>query len=83
MHTNHKRVGYVNPLVTAVAGAVVGAGMAIAGAVAMSDKKNQAKVNHVVSDVKNKIEDKKSEVENKTKKLENIAKKTVKDVKNL
>lgn len=36
----------------AVAGAVVGAGVAIAGAVALSDEKNQEKVKKVLSTVK-------------------------------
>jgi len=95
MHTNKKRVGYsVNPLVAAVTGVVVGAGMAVAGAVAMSDKKNQATVKNVVKDIKikadgyvkdvqDKVQNKKSEVEDKAKKLENIAKNTVKDVKKI
>ena len=33
-----------NPVVAAVAGVVVGAGVAVAGAVALSDKKNREKV---------------------------------------
>jgi len=95
MHTNHKRVGYeINPLVAAVTGVVVGAGMAVAGAVAMADKKNQARVKdmaqdvkvkaeNIVKDVQGKVQNKKSEVENKAKKLENIAKNTAKDVKKI
>jgi hypothetical protein len=91
MHTNHKRVGYsVNPLVAAVTGAVVGAGMAVAGAVVMSDKKNQDKVKSVAKDVQNKVddlkkkvEDKKFETEIKAQKLGNIAKDAVNDAKNI
>lgn len=91
MHTNKKRVGFsVNPLIAGVTGAVVGAGMAIAGAVAMSDKKNQAKVKAVVKDVQNKVNDvkinvknKKFEAETKAQKLGNIAKDAVNDVKNI
>lgn len=84
MHTNKKRVGYsVNPLAAAVAGAVVGAGMAVAGAVAMSDKKNQDKIKNVVADIKKKVDDKKFEAEIKAQKLGNIAKDAVNDVKNI
>ena len=91
MHTNKKRTGYsVNPLVAAVTGAVVGAGMAVAGAVAMSDKNNQATVKAVVKDIKNKVNDvknnveaKKNEAEMKAQKIGDIAKNTVKDVKNV
>lgn len=95
MHTNKKRVGYsVNPLVAAVTGAVVGAGMAVAGAVVMSDKKNQAKVknvaknvsdkaNNLIKDVQSQIKNKKFETEIKAQKLGNIAKDAVNDVKNI
>lgn len=95
MHTNKKRIGYsVNPLVAAVTGAVVGAGMAVAGAVVMSDKKNQAKVknvaknvsdkaNNLIKDVQSQIKNKKFETEIKAQKLGNIAKDAVNDVKNI
>jgi len=74
MRTNKKRVGYsgVSPLIVAVTGAVVGAGVAVAGAVAMTNKHNQDKVKEVVGEVKD-----------KSKKLGDIAKNTVKDVKNI
>jgi len=70
----------VNPVMAAVAGAVV-AGVAVAGAMIMSDKKNQAKVKKVVSDVKDRINTKKEAIVNKANKLGDIAKNTVNDVK--
>lgn len=64
----------INPVVAALAGAVAGAGVAIAGAVALNDEKNRDKVKEVlnnakkqattyVEDVKDQIQDKKEEVE--------------------
>ena len=44
----------VNQVVAAVAGAVVGAGIAVAG-VALSDKKNRDKISKAVSTVKNNV----------------------------
>ena len=79
----------VNPVMAAVAGAVA-AGVAVAGAMIMSDKKNQAKVKGIVTDIKNKAENKKAEVEglvnegkDKVKKLEVIAKDAIDEVKNI
>jgi hypothetical protein len=72
----------VNPVVAAVAGAVV-AGVAVAGAYALSNKDNQDKVAKVVTDVKKNIMDKKDVVVGKAQKLEDIAKNTVNDVKNI
>lgn len=50
-----------DPIVAAVAGAVVGAGIAIAGVAALKDKKNVEKVKKTVKDIKeaaiNNIED--------------------------
>ncbi len=65
-----------NPVVAAVAGVVVGAGVAVAGAVALSDKKNREKVKKTlanakdqamgyVEDVQKQAEDKKGEIEEK------------------
>jgi len=44
----------VNPVTAGVVGAVVGAGIAIAGAVALSDEENRDKVKAVLADVKEK-----------------------------
>ena len=44
----------VSPVVAAVTGVVVGAGLAIAGVVAMKDKKNQEKVREAVDNTKDK-----------------------------
>lgn len=46
----------INPVVVAVAGAVVGAGIAVAGA-ALSDKKNREKVIKIASTVKDGVTD--------------------------
>lgn len=59
----------VNPIATAVAGAVIGAGVVVAGAVAMNDKNNKEKVGKAVSDVKDKAIDIK---ENAEKKMEQV-----------
>lgn len=42
----------MNPMVAAMAGAVVGAGVAVAGAIAMKDEKNRKKVKGIISGVK-------------------------------
>lgn len=55
----------VNPVMAAVAGVVVGAGIAVAGAVVMSDKKNQAKVKEVANNLKDQFNDKKDDVKEK------------------
>lgn len=76
----------INPLVAGVAGAVVGAGIAVAGAMALKNEKNRAKVmgtlNNVkdqalnlVEDIQNQAGDKKEIVEGKVKKALNSAKK--------
>ena len=46
-----EEAGGVNPFVAAVAGAVVGAGVAVAG-VALADEKNRKKINVAVTDAK-------------------------------
>ncbi len=63
--------GGVNPVMAAVAGAVV-AGVAVAGAMAMSNQDNQEKVKAVANTVVDKAQ-----------KLETIAKNAVDDVKNI
>jgi hypothetical protein len=65
----------MNPVMAAMAGAVA-AGVAVAGAMIMSDKKNQDKVKKVVSDVKDNLKKKKTAIVNKAKKLEDITKDT-------
>ena len=46
-----------NQVAAAVTGAVIGAGVAVAGTMVMSSKKNQDKVKKVISDVKEKAVD--------------------------
>ena len=72
----------INPVIAAMAGAVV-ASAAVAGAMIMSDKKNQDKVKKLVSDVKDNLKNKKATIVSKANKLENITKNTVKEVKNI
>lgn len=66
----------LNQVAAAVTGAIVGAGVAVAGAVIMSDKKNREKVKKVLNNAKNQaigymediqkqVKSKKSEVEGK------------------
>lgn len=43
---------HINPVVAAVAGAVVGVGAAVAGAVVLQDEKNRKKVQQVLGDVR-------------------------------
>lgn len=78
-HVNGK---VVNPVMAAMAGAVV-AGVAVAGAMLMSDKKNQAKVGKVVSNVKDNLNNKKASVVNKANRLGDITKNAVKEVKSI
>lgn len=79
---SNKTSAVINPVVAAVAGAVVG-GVAVAGAIIMSDKDNQDKVNKVVSNVKDDINNKKAVIIDKANKLEDIAKNTVDEIKNI
>lgn len=53
---NEKKDGF-NPVVAAVTGAVVGAGVAIAGAVALRDEKNREKVKDVLTSAKDRAGD--------------------------
>lgn len=71
-----------NQVYAAVAGIVVGAGAAIAGAVALSDKKNQKKVNEVLSKAKGMIKEYSNNVEEQKAKgkedVKNVANKVIK-----
>jgi gas vesicle protein len=71
-----KRKSGIDPVAAAVTGAIVGAGVAVAGAVALKDKKNREKVKQVLNNVKDQavgymekmqkdVKSKKSGVENK------------------
>lgn len=79
--SNQSSVG-VNPVVAAVAGAVIG-GAAVASAMIISNKDNQAKVKAVVSDVRDDLNHRKASIAAKADKLGNITKNAVKDVKNI
>ena len=72
-------------MAAAVTGAIVGAGVAVAGAVVLSDKRNRDKIDEAVNDVKEKasetkanVEEKLAEVKDKGVKLENSLKDSVK-----
>ncbi len=58
-----------NPVAAAITGAVVGAGVAIAGAVALKDKKNRESVKQMLTDVKDQamgyVEDLQKQVQDK------------------
>jgi gas vesicle protein len=73
----------VSSVMTAVAGAVVGAGIAVVGAIVVANKNNQRKVKEVANNIKNQVEDKKDQVEGKMKKLEVIAKNAIDKVKKI
>jgi hypothetical protein len=71
-----KRKSGIDPVAAAVTGAIVGAGVAVAGAVALKDKKNRENVKQVLNNVKdqavgymekmqNDVKSKKGSVENK------------------
>lgn len=71
----------INQIAAAVTGVLVGAGAVVAGAVILNDKKNKAKVDKAVEDVKSKArelkkdtEEKMSQVGDKVQKLVEVAK---------
>ena len=76
-----RKKGKLTRLVTA--GAIIGTGVAVAGAVAMSDKKNQKKVKEMAGNIKNQMESKKDEVEKKVKKIGTIIKDAADEVKKI
>lgn len=68
-----KKSGF-SPVIAAVAGAVVGVGVAIAGAVALADKENKQKVDDAIANTKDKakgiIKDVQAQVEDKQNQVE-------------
>lgn len=79
-NTNEGDKKNINPVMAAVAGAVVGSA-AVAGTILMADKKNQAKLKKVVGNVKDDLAEKKELLVKKVNKLGDITKNKVKDVK--
>lgn len=63
----------LNPVVAAVAGAVVGAGIAVAGVV-LSDKKNRDTIQKTVGNVKDQVEEKVAKDKEKIKLIVDTAK---------
>jgi hypothetical protein len=53
MINSKQKIKRDNPLIAAIAGAIFGAGAAIAGTVALKDKKNRDKAKKVLTNVKN------------------------------
>jgi len=76
-----RKKGKLNPLVAA--GAIIGTGVAVVGAVAMSDKKNQKKVKEMTDNIKKQMKVKKNEVIKKAKKVEAIIKDAADEVKKI
>ena len=72
--------GGVNPITAAVAGAVVGAGIAVAGVV-LSDEKNRKKIKDFAETVQNQTEEKKKKLEIKLAKDKEIVRKVVNSAK--
>lgn len=83
----------ISPMVAAVAGAVVGAGVAVAGTMILEDKKNREKIRKVFNNAKNQainyvenmqkqVKDKKDEVEEKFTEGNKKVKRITKSVKN-
>lgn len=70
----------VNQVAVAVAGAVVGAGLAVAGVV-LSDEKNRQKVKDFANDLQKQAEIKKAELEKKISKDKEIVRKVVNSAK--
>jgi phosphate uptake regulator len=66
--TNQNQGG-INPVAAAVAGAVVGAGVAVAGTMILEDKKNREKIKKVFNNAKNQainyVEDMQKQVKDK------------------
>lgn len=84
----------INPVAVAVTGAVVGIGLAVAGAVVLSNEKNREKVKDAfadakkhtqdyVGDIQHRAEDKKNEVEKKAAKLVAVVEEAAKEVKKI
>jgi hypothetical protein len=59
----------INPVVAAVAGVVVGAGVAVAGVVAFNDKNNRDKVSTAVSHANDATQEKMDQAEGLVKKV--------------
>jgi hypothetical protein len=82
-NSKQKKQG-TNAVFAAVTGVVVGAGVAVAGAIAMKDKKNRDKVKNVLTNVKNQaagyIEKMEKETEDKTQKVKKAATKGIKKI---
>ena len=71
---DHDRGG-MNPVVAAVTGVVVGAGV-VAGAVLMKDGKNREKLKTALTDADDQLKEEQNEIEKKAKKVSDSVKKS-------
>lgn len=69
----HKKSGGIGTVVAAVVGAVVGAGMAVVGGMALTNKKTHKEVKHKLMDIKHEAVDYVREGKKKINKVEKIA----------
>lgn len=70
----------INPVAAAFTGAIIGAGAVVAGAIVMSDKNNQKKVEKVVNDAKDKIRGYKEGLEERSHEVKEDAKEKIDQV---
>ena len=70
----------VNPVMAGVAGAVAGAGLAVAASTALKDEKNRQKVKQVLSNIKDHAQEYVADAEVNLKAKEEEAKKAVKKI---
>ncbi len=76
-----KRKRGLNPVAVAITGAVVGAGIAVAGVMALKDEKNREKVKKVLNNVKKQATDYAEDVQNKIRDEKEEAEKKLAEVK--
>lgn len=74
---DHKKHNGISPIIAAVTGVVVGAGIAVAGAVALNDEKNREKVKEALTNAKDKtisyVEDVQKQTKDKMKEITDIS----------
>lgn len=79
--TKHNKQKGGSPIVAAVGGVVVGAGLAIAGALALKDKKTGDKVSKVIKDLKSETKDLSKKIQDSTEATKDTVKKIIKESK--
>ena len=81
-NNKHDKKG-MSPVAAGIAGAVVGAGIAVAGTVALKDEKNRAKVKGVLKAVKKQTGDYVEDLQKKAHKQQSEAKKKMSEVESI